>query len=127
MDALWRAIYGLERWLFIARGEPTSPSPFAIAHQQGPLLLAFSTAERARKAALVNGLSEDEAGRILAIPLPGAVEWAASMAGSGLTGFVLDYGTLDAFAPITNLLPMREWIAANPVTGSPGNGSAPAG
>ena len=47
------------------------------------------------------------------------------MAGSG--GFVLDSGTLDAFAPITNLLPMRDWMAANPVTGSPGTGSAPAG
>ncbi|GAB2594447.1 hypothetical protein [Pseudactinotalea suaedae] len=127
MDAVWRAVYGLKHWLFIARGEPQSPRPYAIAHQQGPLVLAFTTAARARTAGMANGLSGDEAGLVLTVPLPAAADWAASMAGSGVTGFVVDYGTLDLFAPITNLVPMRDWFATGPVTGSPGTGSAPGG
>lgn len=127
MHSLWRAVYGLEHWLFIARGELDSPRPFAISHQQGPLVLAFTTSARARTAGVANGLSEDEAGIILTMPLPGAVDWAASMAQSGVIGLVVDYGTLDLLAPITNLVPMRDWFAGNPVTGSPENGSAPAG
>ncbi|WP_156251060.1 hypothetical protein [Pseudactinotalea terrae] len=127
MDGVWRAVYGLEHWLFIARGEPQRPTAYAIVHEQGPLVLAFTTAARARSGGMANGLSEDEAGLIMQVPLPGAIEWAASMAAGGVTGLVVDYGTLDLFAPIANLLPMRDWMAANPVTGSRENGSAPAG
>lgn len=127
MHSLWRAIYGLEHWLFIARGEPQSPRPYAITHERGPLVLAFTTAARARSAGVANGLSADESGAILSVPLPGAVDWTASMNEGGVIGLVVDYGELDLVAPITNLVPMRDWFAANPVTGSPATGSAPAG
>src|SRR5690606_1896887 len=127
MDALWRAIYDLEHWLFIPRGQMDAPTPFAIHHDRGPLLLAFTTPDRARHAALLSGLPEDEAGMVLAVPMPGAVGWAASPAEGGVTGMVVDYGTLDLVAPIGNLVPMQRWFESGSVTGSPESDSTPGG
>lgn len=128
MSAVWRALYGLDRWLFIARGELTDPRPYAISLPQGPMVLAFTTAQRAQAAGRANGLSEEEVRHILAIPLPGAIEWAAGLASTGIMGIAFDHGVSPGpFAPLANLIPMRDWFAANPVSGSPANGSAPAG
>ncbi|GAA2173188.1 hypothetical protein GCM10009846_14140 [Agrococcus versicolor] len=115
MAALWRAVLGLDRWIFIARGDAEHPMPFAAAMPQGPMVLAFTTAQRAHDAGLSMGLSSDEASRLLATPLPGAIEWAATLQGAGIVALALDHGTIGAFAPLTNLVPMRDWFAANPV------------
>lgn len=127
MGALWRALYGLDRWLFIARGEINAPRPYAITLPQGPMVLAFTTTERAQATGRANGLSEDEVKHILAIPMPAAIEWAAGLASTGVMGLAFDHGTTGVFAPLSNLVPMRDWFAANSVTGSPGTGSEPAG
>jgi cysteine desulfurase/selenocysteine lyase len=58
--------------------------PFAAAMPQGPMVLAFTTAQRAHDAGLSMGLSPDEASRLLATPLPGAIEWAATLQGAGI-------------------------------------------
>lgn len=116
--AMWRALYGLERWLFIARGELSEPRPYAITLPQGPMVLAFTTAERAQAAGRANGLSEDEVKHILAIPLPGAIEWAAGLASTGVFGIAFDHGVTGAFAPLANLVPVRDWLAARPDAGA---------
>lgn len=112
--ALWRQVLRLERWIFIARGSDESPMPYAITLPQGPMVLAFTTAERARAAGMANGLSEAEAGRLLATPLPGAIEWAAALQGVGIAALALDHGFSGPFAPLSNLVPMRDFFAANP-------------
>lgn len=114
MAALWRAVLGLERWILIARGTPEQPRPFAATFPQGPMLLIFSTAERARAGGMAAGLTLEESSRLLATPLPGAIEWAASFQGVGVMGVALDHGTTGAFTPLQNLVPMRDWFAANP-------------
>lgn len=111
-EALWRAVYGLDRWLFIARGELSEPRPYAISLPQGPMVLAFSTAERAQAAGRANGLSDDDVKHILAIPLPGAIEWAAGLSSSGVFGMAFDHGVSGAFLPLANLIPVRDWLAA---------------
>lgn len=115
MDALWRALYGLERWIFLDRGEPDDPRPYALAFPQGPMVLAFTTSDRAQAAGRANGLSDDDVRRMLALPLPGAIEWVAGLAGAGIVGVLFDRGVVDAYAPLGNLLPMRDWMAANPI------------
>lgn len=114
MSALWRAIFGLDRWLFLVRGELDAPRPYALGFPEGPMVLAFTTAERARAAGLANGLREDEVQHILAVPLPGAIEWIAGHADAGILGVTFDHGVSGAFAPLGNLIPMRDWFAARP-------------
>ncbi|WP_368496995.1 hypothetical protein [Herbiconiux sp. A18JL235] len=114
MDALWRAVYALDRWIFIARGTDDQPGPYAGELPQGPMLFAFTTGERARSAALGMGLSEDEVSRLLAVPLPAAIEWAATFASVGVKGIAFDIPTAGYFAPLTNLVPMRDYMAAHP-------------
>ncbi|MFB2554880.1 hypothetical protein [Herbiconiux liangxiaofengii] len=114
MDNLWRAIYSLERWIFIARGTLDQPAPYAGELPQGPMLFAFTTGERAKTAALGAGLSEEEASMLLAIPLPSAIEWAASFSAVGVKGIAFDLPAAGFFAPLENLVPMRDYMASNP-------------
>ncbi|SDI02512.1 hypothetical protein [Agrococcus jejuensis] len=114
LTALWRAVLGLERWILIARGTPEQPRPFAVSIPQGPVLLVFSTAERARVGGMAAGLTQEEASRLIATPLPAAIEWAASFQAVGVVGIALDHGTTGAWTPLANLVPMRDHFAANP-------------
>ncbi|MCS5714558.1 hypothetical protein NVV95_08330 [Herbiconiux sp. CPCC 205716] len=114
MDALWRAVYSLDRWIFIARGTDEQPGPYAGELAQGPMLFAFTTGDRARAAGLGAGLSDDEASRLLAMPLPSAIEWAASFAAVGVKGIAFDLPTHGYFAPLSNLIPMRDHMATTP-------------
>jgi hypothetical protein len=62
---------------------------------QGSMLFAFTTGERVKSAALGMGLSEEEASWLLAVPLPSAIEWAASFSSVGVKGVVFDYPAPD--------------------------------
>jgi len=114
MDALWRAVYRLPRWAFIARGTDDAPSPFVGDLESGPMLLAFTTIARAHDGALSAGLDEEAASRVLTVPMPDAIEWSASFADSGVRGIVFDLPGFGYFAPLENLVPMRDYMAANP-------------
>lgn len=114
MDRLWRAVYGLSHWAFVARGTDEAPTPFVGELAAGPMVFAFTTVGRAHDGALSAGLDEEAASRVLAVPLPGAIEWLASFADSGVRGVVFDLPRFGYFAPLQNLVPMREHMAANP-------------
>lgn len=117
MDALWRAVYALDSWIFIARGELDSPQPFVAEFGPGPLLLAFTTPERAKEGALAVGRDEAFAQNLLSVPLPAAIEWATQYGALGVTGILFDVASQGYFAPLANLVPMRDWMAANPPIG----------
>ena len=113
-EALWRAVFALEKWIFIARGSDDEPSPFAAPVEGGPAIFAFSTADRAVAAAAGFGIPEAEAGRLLAVPLPGAAGWVASFAEVGVASMVFDAPAIGATAPLTNLAAMAVWIQQHP-------------
>lgn len=113
-ERLWRAAFALERWLFLARGSDDEPTPFALRTEEGGVIFAFSTADRAHSAALEFGLPEDEASRMLAVPLPGAAAWVASYAESGVEAVVFDAPANGAMAPLTNLAAMAVYISQTP-------------
>lgn len=117
MDAMWRALYALDAWLFLARGELDAPRPWSLSLPEGPMVLAFTTAARAQEAGRAAGFSEEEVAHILAVPMPGAIEWVAGLGSAGLVGVVFDYGVSAAFAPLRNLIPMRDWMAEHPPAG----------
>lgn len=114
MDGLWRAVYALPSWAFIARGTDDAPTPFVGELDAGPMVFAFTTLGRAREGALSAGLDDDDASKVLSVPLPGAIEWLASFAESGVRGVVFDLPRFGYFAPLQNLVPMRDHMAATP-------------
>ncbi len=113
-ERLWRAVFSLERWVFIARGGDDEPTPFALSTDEGPVIFAFSTAERARSAGIGFGVPDHEASRLLAVPLPSAAAWVASYAESGVEALVFDAPTIGAMAPLSNLAAMAVYISQNP-------------
>jgi hypothetical protein len=107
--ALWAAVFALPRWLFVARGAEEEPRPFIGVPDEIPTIFAFTTGARARAFALDRlGLPEEEAGLMLAIPTASAVEWVAGFAEHGVQRIMFDD---EFFAPIGNLLPIREDLA----------------
>lgn len=114
IDALWRAVYALPHWSFIARGPDDAPSPFIGQLPNGPMVFAFTSRQRAHEGALANGLDEEAASRVLSVPLPGAVEWLAAFGQQGVAGVVFDMPAQGYTAPLHNLLPMQAHIASTP-------------
>jgi hypothetical protein len=78
------------------------------------MVFAFTTAARAQDAGRAAGFSDDEVRHILAVPMPSAIEWVAGLEAAGLAGVVFDHGVSGAFAPLGNLIPMRDWMASHP-------------
>lgn len=90
VKAAWRAYLALPMWLFVARGTDDQPSPFVVVLDERPTLLMFSDAAGARSAAIALGLPEEEASKVLAIPVEHAVDWAASFAAHGVLDLQVD-------------------------------------
>lgn len=114
MADLWSLVYGLKRWFFIQRGPAEQPQPYIGVLPEGPMVLAFSTPDRARAGARAVGLGESESTGALAVPLPDAADWIASYAGSGVVGICFDFPQQGYTAPLANVVPMRDWFARRP-------------
>jgi len=107
--ALWGAVFALPRWLFVARGGEDEPRPFIGVPDEIPTIFAFTTGTRARAFAVDRlGLPEEEAGLMLAIRTASAVEWVAGFAEHGVQRIMFDD---EFFAPIGNLIPIRDDLA----------------
>ncbi|EZP26099.1 hypothetical protein [Microbacterium oleivorans] len=113
-ERLWRAVFALNKWIFIARGTDDQPTPFAAATDQGPAIFAFSTPQRAQDAAAGFGIPKEEVDRLLAVPLPDAAGWVASYAEAGVESMVFDVPVIGAMAPLANLAAMAVWIQQHP-------------
>lgn len=106
---LWDAIFALDRWWFIARGELPDVQPLVADVEGRPMFLAFTSPERARQHALARGLSDDEAGRLLALPSAGFVDDAAAAERSGVFGVLFDVEGRGPYAPLGALEAMRRF------------------
>ncbi|THE07209.1 hypothetical protein E1I21_08415 [Microbacterium oleivorans] len=113
-ERLWRAVFALDKWIFIARGTDDQPTPFAAATEQGPAIFVFSTPQRAQDAAAGFGIPKEEVDRLLAVPLPDAAGWVASYAEAGVESMVFDVPVIGAMAPLANLAAMAVWIQQHP-------------
>ena len=121
--AFWNAYFRLPRWLMIARGEAENVQPFVVVAGDRPTLLVFSDAAGAQAIGRAAGLPEEDASKILALPMPDAVEWAASFAQHGVQAVQFDAHVDGGIVvPITNLSAMR-----NDLLGPPAGPPAPTG
>ncbi|GAT74949.1 hypothetical protein MHM582_3458 [Microbacterium sp. HM58-2] len=114
MDRLWRAVFALDQWRFLTRSLDT-PHPVIAEFPQGAMLLAFTTAERAREGDLWAGLDPTANSYQISVPLPGAIDWAAGFADHhAVYGILFDHPSQGFYVPLTGLQPMRDRMAHNP-------------
>lgn len=106
--ALWGAVLRLDRWYFIARGPAEAPVPYVAQLRSGSMLFAFTSPERAAIGARNANLDEQEAARQLSVPLPRAVDWAASFGAAGVKGIVFDTPAQSYWVPLANLVGLRD-------------------
>lgn len=112
--SLWRAMFALEKWWFVARGTAPALAPLVSAVGGVSSLLAFTTAARARDFALASGFSEEEANQVLAVPASSVLDTCDHLTAQGVQRLVVDQGTLGFFAPLTQLRPIHDFITQSP-------------
>ena len=108
---LWRAWYSLDaHWLL---GSPSTPgSPFVGEVDGAGWVFLFTDSVRAFDTApQLLGVTPEEV-RAIKVHMPGAIDWLVSLGASGVTGIRVNQGASGFFAPLTNLVPMREYYAA---------------
>ncbi|WP_454729211.1 hypothetical protein [Cellulosimicrobium protaetiae] len=110
--ALWRQATRLETWFFIARGPEDRPRPYAVGAAQGPMVCLYSSADRAREAAVALGVvGEGAAVPLLAVPVPDAIDYVASFGAAGVVGVTLDNPRIGHHVPLANLGLLTAWAA----------------
>ncbi|HEU4947103.1 MAG TPA: hypothetical protein VFT31_08125 [Kribbella sp.] len=108
---LWSATFALDRWWFVQRGEPDNPQPFVGVHQDQPFLMAFTSAQRARRFAVENGLAPADAEvPVLALAPDDAVAQAPIWLKQGIAAITFDHGVSGFFAPLGNLPPIHAHV-----------------
>lgn len=106
--AAWRAGFGLERWLFLARGVGDQVTPLALDVDGEGVICVFTTTDRARDFGLSLGLSTDDVATAMAMTPGDAVDYLLQFAGDGVRAAVLDPGTTDAAVMLAALPHVRE-------------------
>ncbi|MFE6235521.1 hypothetical protein [Cellulosimicrobium sp. NPDC057862] len=110
--ALWRQTTRLDTWFFIARGPEDRPRPYAVGAAQGPMVCLYSSADRAREAAVALGVvGEGAAVPLLAVPVPDAIDYVASFGAAGVVGVTLDHPRIGHHVPLANLGLLMAWAA----------------
>lgn len=113
-SALWRAMFALDEWWFMATGGPPDGGPAVGIVDGVAALLAFTSKERARAFALANGHSPEQASQVIAIPGTLILEMCEQLAAQGVERLVVDLGSLGFSAPLDQLRPMHGFIHRAP-------------
>ena len=104
MTSLWRLTMDLEHWWFIAVGDEGMESPAAAVIQDQLMLLAFTTAERARHFAVENSMvAPEEDLRAIALTPREVVESATTYHDAGIGGLMFDPHIAGYFIPSEQL------------------------
>lgn len=118
-DALYSAVFRLEAWHFIARGEPPDVHPYAASNPMiangAPMLKAFTDTGRLQAFARENGLTDaDGTVNLLTLPVSGVMPTLAAYAEMGVTHlhFNADRNSNGFYAPISRLPWLREHLQA---------------
>jgi hypothetical protein len=80
------------------------------------MICLYSSAARANEAARVLGLVDAEGGaaRLLAVPMPAAIDYLASFGKAGVVGVTLDHPQLGHYIPLANLGLLKSWLDEAP-------------
>ena len=109
MDALWRAVFSLEQWYFIARGNKDKPTPFASVVNGKPFLMGFTSTEGAQVFYARNKLDDGKSHGILSIPSRNTA-YFTSFAQHGVFGILFNDHEKGFYTPLTNIQPMYDYF-----------------
>lgn len=106
----WQGVFSLAQWHLVARGEMPDVRPFVGQHEQGPMLAAFTSPERATEFARRQDLAmPDGSFGLLSMGVEGAIACAGRLERHGVLAVVFDDGVgSGAFALVSNLAGMYE-------------------
>jgi hypothetical protein len=115
MAALWRVTMGLDRWWFIAVGEPGEESPAAAEIDDQLMLLSFTDSERARHFAVQQRMI-GPADHLSAIALrpDEVVEAADAYVAAGIDGLMFDPHISGYFIPSQQLPVVHQAVQSPP-------------
>jgi hypothetical protein len=110
---LWRAVFALPRWVFIARTlENGTRQPLAVIDDEHrPMMLAFTSAARAHAAAERRG-ALDGTTEVVGVPPIAVVEGFEQYARSGVQGIVFDEGSTGFSLPLKQLPSLHAAVGA---------------
>lgn len=103
--ALWQAVFGLEHWFFIPRGEGAQMKPYAEQTVSGPAIIAFTTPQRAKAYADARDLGETD--KLLGIPPVAGIGALEQFTGAGIQIVHFDPQHASFFAPVDKLREMH--------------------
>src|SRR5882757_4630251 len=108
-NALWSAVFQLSRWSCLLDGDP--PRPLVGVLDGRPILLSFTSGDRARQQAIAWGLAgPEDSVNVIALTPQGVLSMVDSLRGNGVFGVAFDHGITGFFAPLENLLPIYEHV-----------------
>ena len=121
LNKLFGAVFALDEWIFIARGELPNISPYIAAradYQNGQQMIrAFTDSARLLRFAKENNLTNPDGGaEMLGTPTKGVVEYLEQFIGNGVDGVWFNSDAeSDGFSiPLKQLRPIKEHLAKLP-------------
>ncbi|MCD9188364.1 MAG: hypothetical protein LUM44_18245 [Pyrinomonadaceae bacterium] len=118
LNALFGAVFALEKWNFIARGELPDIYPYVASNpataDNQPMIRVFTDEERLMRFARENNLTEaDGSAKILTLPTDTIIPYLEGFIEHGTYGvwFNSDSGSADFFIPIKQLQPIKDHLA----------------
>lgn len=103
--ALWQAVFALEHWFFIPRGEGAQMKPYAEQSASGPAIIAFTTPQRAKEYADTRQLGDTD--KLLGIPTASAIGALEQFTDAGIRIVHFDPQHASFFAPVDRLREMH--------------------
>ena len=103
-QALWRAAAGLEAWFFIGQGHGDDAEPMVASLNGRPTLLAFTDEDRALEFAKRRAQAKGGSiAPILAMDVPDAAAYAATLREAGVEGVLFNSGAYSFECTLTAL------------------------
>jgi len=112
-EALWRAVFDLDEWVFLNVGSGESPRACSTMAGERLFVLAFTDAERAHAYAKQHGLLDEQgAAPIVAVGRDAVAEFLREAADDETYALLFNPGEMGFYTPLTNLGPMwRRFVA----------------
>lgn len=105
LDALWKALFGLDEWLFaMSPNDLSDPQPFMIQHNDEIWAFVFTDSEKLQEFATQNNLTgEGENAVYISLKQDDARDWIRRAAEQGLNVVHFNYGCPGWYSPVENL------------------------
>lgn len=111
LDALWGAVYELEDWYFIARGEMPDLTPYCAVIEGKPMVHIFTDSDQCDACARQFGfVDDDDCTPFIAMGPEGFLGWLDLLQSNNVWGMYFNHGPNNFFAPLTNAIPMRDYF-----------------